>query len=95
MGEPPGNTAEALVMFLLQLPDSPAMSAEEVRYIVQKIYDGYYVFECLTDRDWNEAVCGICGICPIFESADGNCKNCVSLTQSKVSILWMEVYNYS
>ena len=38
-------------------------------------------FECLTMRDWDEAVCGIR---PIFESADGNCKNCSPINNQKV-----------
>ena len=83
-GEPPGNCAKAVVHSLLQLPDAPKVLPEEARYMEQKLYDGYYAFECLTDRDWNEAICGICGVCPVFESADGNCKNCTPVNQHTV-----------
>lgn len=88
-GEPPGNCAEAVVHSLLQLPNAPEVLPEETRYMVQKLYDGYYAFECLTERDWNEAICGICGTCPVFESADGNCKNCTPINQHTV---WCMMY---
>ena len=28
---------------------------EQQKYVVQKLYDGYYAFECLTEREWDEA----------------------------------------
>ena len=83
-GEPPGNSAEAVVKSLLALPDAPKLKSDEARYIVQKLYDGYYAFECITERNWNDAICGICGNCPVFESADGNCKNCSPINPHKV-----------
>ena len=43
------------------------------------------LFEALTDRDWDSAICGVCGIlCPIFESGDGNVKNCTPISNAKV-----------
>ena len=55
------------------------------RYLVEKLYDGYFDFEVLTERDWNAGICGICGVCPIFESGDGNAKNCTALSAEMVS----------
>lgn len=83
-GEPPGNSAEAVVKSLLALPDAPKVKSDEARYIVQKLYDGYYAFECIAERNWNDAICGICGNCPVFEGADGNCKNCSPISLQKV-----------
>ena len=40
-------------------------------YIEQKLYDGYFAFEALSEHNWDSGVCGICGIAPVFESADG------------------------
>ena len=37
---------------------------------------GYFAFEALSEHNWDSGVCGICGIAPVFESADGNAKNC-------------------
>lgn len=60
------------------------LDGEELRYLEQKLYDGYYAFEAMTERDWNETICGICGVAPVFESGDGNCKNCTPLKKSQV-----------
>ena len=38
----------------------------------------------LSEREWDEAICGICGVCPLFESADGNCKNCTPISKDRV-----------
>ena len=84
-GEPPGNTANAIVIIsLLNLPSSPKLTIGERRYLTEKLYDGYFAFEVLTDRDWNSAICGICGVCPLLESGDGNVKNCTPLTKEMV-----------
>ncbi len=52
----------------------------------EKVYGGYFAFETLTERDWNEGICGVCGVCPLFKSGDGNCKNCTPVTKDMVSI---------
>ena len=57
---------------------------QELRYLKQKLYDGYFAFEAITTRDWNDGICGISGIAPIFESGDGNCKNYTSLKKQQV-----------
>ena len=83
-GEPPGNTANAVIVSLLNLPLAPALSPGETRYLAEKLYDGYFAFEVLTERHWNSSICGICGVCPVFESGDGNAKNCTPLTDEMV-----------
>ena len=83
-GEPPGNCADAVIHSSLQMPQAPQLLEEQVRYVVEKLYDGFFAFEAMTDRDWDSGICGICGICPLFESGDGNCKNCTPLTNSMV-----------
>ena len=84
-GEPPGNCAEAVFRSTLKMPNAPQLPEEQVRYLVEKLYDGFFAFEALTDRDWDLGICGICGICPLFESGDGNCKNCTPVTNSMVN----------
>ena len=66
-GEPPGNTANAVILAKLDLPSAPSLTPGETRYLTEKLYDGYFAFEVLTERDWNSAICGICGVCPIFK----------------------------
>lgn len=84
-GEPPGNTATAVLTAALLQPSAPLITENEFRYLGEKLYDGYFTFEVLTRRNWDAAICGICGVCPIFESGDGNAKNCTPITTKRVS----------
>ena len=93
-GEPPGNCAEAVFRSTLKMPNAPQLPEEQVRYLVEKLYDGFFAFEALTDRDWDLGICGICGICPLFENGDGNCKNCTPVTNSMVNFS-QHIYIYS
>lgn len=86
-GEPPGNTTIAVLSTALLQPSAPSLTADEVRYLTERLYDGYFAFEVLTYRDWDSAICGICGVCPVFESGDGNAKNCTPLSDAKASVV--------
>ena len=55
-GEPPGNTANAVVVSLMNLQMTQKLTTGECRYLTEKLYDGYFAFEVLTDRDWNSAI---------------------------------------
>ena len=57
-GEPPGNCAEAVFRSTLKMPNAPQLPEEQVRYLVEKLYDGFFAFEALTDRDWDWAFVG-------------------------------------
>ena len=83
-GEPPGNCAHSVLQSSSLGRDSVQLVPQELRYLEQKLYDGYFAFEAMTARDWNAGICGICGIAPIFESGDGNCKNCMPLKKQQV-----------
>ncbi len=83
-GEPVTNCAHAVVEAATVSGDTPILSEQEISYIEQKVYDGYFAFEALSDHQWNEAVCGICGVAPVFESGDGNAKNCIPLSKGQV-----------
>ncbi len=84
-GEPPGNITSAFLTAALLQPSAPLLTEHEVRYLNEKLYDGYFAFEVLTKRNWDSAICGICGVSPIFESGDGNVKNCTSISKDKVN----------
>lgn len=83
-GEPPGNTTSAVLTSALLQSSAPLLTENEFRYLVEKLYDGYFAFEVLTDRNWDSAICGICGVSPVFESGDGNAKNCTPISKEKV-----------
>ena len=38
-GEPPGNSATAVIRSILELPHAPNISPEEVRYLSEKLYN--------------------------------------------------------
>ena len=50
------------------------LTSQEQWYLERMLYDGYFAFEAMTARKWDDGVCGICGIAPVFESGDGNAK---------------------
>lgn len=89
-GEPPGNFAAATLQSSLHLPHAPHLDDNEKRYLEQKLYDCYFAFECLTERKWDNAICGICGICPVFQSGDGNCKNCTPINGKVVLVMLLQ-----
>ncbi|XP_018106703.1 HMG-box containing 3 L homeolog isoform X3 [Xenopus laevis] len=49
---------------------------------------GYWAFECLTVRDFNDMICGICGVAPKVELAQRNAGN--TLTLSNIELTWPE-----
>ncbi len=83
-GEPVHNCAHAVITGSLLYGKSVSLSEQEQWYLERKLYDGYYAFKALTERDWNDGICGICGVAPIFESGDGNAKNCTSVNKGQV-----------
>ena len=89
-GEPPSNTVNAVFesVCLLSSVQSIArtLTEEERLYLQRKLYDGYFSFEACTKRDWNQSIGGICGIAPVFESGDGNSKNCTPLKRGQVRL---------
>ena len=89
----PGNAANAVIMAALLQPTAPVLTENEFRYLTEKVYDGCFALK-YSLTDWDAAICGICGVCPIFESGDGNAKNCTPVSNEKVPIQIM-LYKYS
>ena len=85
-GEPPGKCAQAVLESACFCMHSSLLTNEEKAYLEQKLYDGYFSFEASTYRNWDNAICGICGVAPVFESGDGNCKNCTPIKRGQVCV---------
>ena len=51
---------------------------EKIRYYNELLYNGFWCFEMMTERNLSEAVCGICGVIGEVYLGDGNEKNCCS-----------------
>ncbi|XP_028417949.1 HMG domain-containing protein 3-like [Dendronephthya gigantea] len=74
-GHPLTNVIRAKLA-MMQIKSKEVISY--VQYIEDLIYNGYLMFEAITERDLNDVICGICGICPEVCLGDGNEKNCCS-----------------
>ena len=47
------------------------------------LYNGFYVFELLSERNMDDVICGICGVVGQVYFGDGNEKNCCSIDNVK------------
>ena len=63
----PGNSANSILESCCYTFYSTKLTNEERKYLEEKLYDGYYAFEAVTDRHWDQAICGICGLAPILK----------------------------
>eukprot|EP00111_Clytia_hemisphaerica_P007271 TCONS_00021129-protein len=79
-GVPLSNIIERKLNSLLlkmELVERPRNS--QIDYFVKLLYDGFYGFEAMTERNLNDNICGYCGIIGRVYYGDGNEKNCCSL----------------
>ncbi len=61
-----------------ELPDS-------TEYLTEVLYNGFYGFEAMTERNLNDTICGLCGIVGQVYLGDGNEKNCCSMVEVRMS----------
>lgn len=64
-----------------------ALSPEELSQIQELLLSGYWAFECLTVRDYNDMICGICGVAPKMEIAQRYTNNVLELKNVEVTDL--------
>lgn len=91
-GEPVHNCAHSLMEAASLTGESLPLTSQEQWYLERMLYDGYFAFEAMTARKWDDGVCGICGIAPVFESGDGNAKNCTPLKKGQVYFLYTFIF---
>ncbi|KAL4631352.1 HMG domain-containing protein 3 isoform X2 [Arapaima gigas] len=72
---------EAALMILNGVQNQPVhtLSPKELSHIQELLCSGYWAFECLTLRDYNDMICGLCGIVPKVEIAQRNTNNVLHL----------------
>lgn len=65
------SPSQAVASVFDHTPSHPihTLSPEESSQIQELLLSGYWAFECLTVRDYNDMICGICGIAPKLEIA--------------------------
>lgn len=61
-----------------------SLSPEELCQIQELLLSGYWAFECLTVRDYNDMICGICGVTPKLEIAQRYSSNVLELKNVEV-----------
>ncbi|XP_048885129.1 HMG domain-containing protein 3 [Brienomyrus brachyistius] len=82
------DPSEAALMILNGVQNQPVhtLSPSEVSHIQELLCSGYWAFESLTPRDYNDMICGVCGIAPKVEIAQRNSNNVLHL--KNVEFTW-------
>ena len=65
---------------LCSLFDQEPRSDNELKNLAKLLYNGFYCFEALTERNL-DVICGICGVAGEVYLGDGNVKNCCSISE--------------
>ncbi|XP_034037144.1 HMG domain-containing protein 3 isoform X1 [Thalassophryne amazonica] len=78
LGFPPSQAVRTLLDYV---PSHPVheLSPEESSQLQELLLSGYWAFECLTVRDYNDMICGICGVAPKLEIAQRDANNVLQL----------------
>lgn len=85
LGHTPGHCVRTL---LDHLPSHPihTLSPKDSCQVQELLLSGYWAFECLTVRDYNDMICGICGVAPKLEIAQRYTNNALEL--KNVEFIW-------
>ncbi|XP_060096304.1 HMG domain-containing protein 3 [Heteronotia binoei] len=87
LGEDP-KVAVSSILESVQEQTEKNLSTEELSQLEELLCNGYWAFECLTVRDYNDMICGICGIAPKVDIAQRNVENVLSL--KNIEFTWPE-----
>lgn len=87
LGEDPRVSISA-VLKSVQEQTEKTLTSEELTQLQELLCNGYWAFECLTVRDYNDMICGICGVAPKVEMAQRNEENVLAL--KSVEFTWPE-----
>uniref|UniRef100_A0A8C0XG70 HMG box domain-containing protein n=1 Tax=Castor canadensis TaxID=51338 RepID=A0A8C0XG70_CASCN len=87
LGEDP-RVSVSVVLKSVQEQTEKTLTSEELSQLQELLCNGYWAFECLTVRDYNDMICGICGVAPKVEMAQRNEENVLAL--KSVEFTWPE-----
>ncbi|KAM6408779.1 HMG domain-containing protein 3 [Rhynochetos jubatus] len=87
LGEDP-RVAVGNILDSVQEQTEKSLSPDEQVQLQELLCNGYWAFECLTVRDYNDMICGICGITPKLEIAQRNVENVLAL--KNIEFTWPE-----
>ncbi|XP_044883351.1 HMG domain-containing protein 3 isoform X3 [Mauremys mutica] len=92
LGEDP-KVAVGSILESVQEQTEKTLSPEELSQLQELLCSGYWAFECLTVRDYNDMICGVCGIAPKIEIAQRNAENVLAL--KNIEFTWPEFLSSS
>lgn len=92
LGEDP-RVAVGNILNSVQEQTEKSLSPDEQLQLQELLCNGYWAFECLTVRDYNDMICGICGITPKVEIAQRNVENVLAL--KNIEFTWPEFLSSS
>ncbi|XP_074865888.1 HMG domain-containing protein 3 isoform X2 [Carettochelys insculpta] len=92
LGEDP-KVAVGSILESVQEQTEKTLRPEELGQLQELLCNGYWAFECLTVRDYNDMICGVCGIAPKIEIAQRNAENVLAL--KNVEFTWPEFLSSS
>ncbi|XP_064134182.1 HMG domain-containing protein 3 isoform X3 [Loxodonta africana] len=87
LGEDP-RVSISTVLKSVQEQTEKTLTSEELSQLQELLCNGYWAFECLTVRDYNDMICGICGVAPKVEMAQRSEENVLAL--KSVEFTWPE-----
>uniref|UniRef100_A0A8C3VX93 HMG-box containing 3 n=1 Tax=Catagonus wagneri TaxID=51154 RepID=A0A8C3VX93_9CETA len=87
LGEDPRVSISTLLRSVQEQTEK-SVPAEELSQLQELLCNGYWAFECLTVRDYNDMICGICGVAPKVEVAQRSEENVLAL--KSVEFTWPE-----
>ncbi|XP_037657750.1 HMG domain-containing protein 3 isoform X3 [Choloepus didactylus] len=87
LGEDP-RVSVNIVLKSVQEQTEKTLTSEELSQLQELLCSGYWAFECLTVRDYNDMICGICGVAPKVEVAQRSEENVLAL--KSVEFTWPE-----
>ncbi|XP_036737439.2 HMG domain-containing protein 3 isoform X5 [Manis pentadactyla] len=87
LGEDP-RMSISTVLKSVQEQTEKTLTLEELNQLQELLCNGYWAFECLTVRDYNDMICGICGVAPKVEMAQRSEENVLAL--KSVEFTWPE-----
>ncbi|XP_057182618.1 HMG domain-containing protein 3 isoform X2 [Triplophysa rosa] len=83
------DPADAALSIIRNSQTEGALGSEHMSHVQELFCSGYWAFECLTVRDYNDMICGVCGIAPKLEVAQRNTNNVLLL--KNVEFTWPDV----
>ncbi|XP_063048969.1 HMG domain-containing protein 3 [Engraulis encrasicolus] len=82
------NAAALDILHNIQNQPVSILSGAELGELLSLLLAGYWAYESLTLRDYNDMICGVCGVAPRVEIAQRNTTN--TLTLRNVEFTWPE-----